>query len=125
MHEVACIAELSNIILHESGLHPCSWSTSPLPYHKCKSLDKTGINTNSVPRPACDSHHSFICLQDTVVAIKQGGDNLTVSNMDEKKYPTATFSLDPKQVLHAPLHAPPHISMLTHKVITPCCLLAR
>ena len=37
-------------------------------------------------------------LQDTVVAIKQGGDNLTVANMDDKKYPTATFSLDPKQV---------------------------
>lgn len=35
--------------------------------------------------------------QDTVVAIKQGGDNLTISNMDETQYPTATFSIDPKQ----------------------------
>ncbi|KAL0042031.1 hypothetical protein WJX77_001255 [Trebouxia sp. C0004] len=35
--------------------------------------------------------------QDTVVAIKQGGDDLTISNMDETKYPTATFSIDPKQ----------------------------
>ena len=38
-------------------------------------------------------------LQDTVVAIKLGGDSLTIANMDEKKYPTTNFSLDPKQVL--------------------------
>ena len=40
-------------------------------------------------------HH---VIQDTVVAIKLAGDNLTIANMDEKKYPTTTFSLDPKQV---------------------------
>lgn len=47
--------------------------------------------------------HSSALPQDTVVAIKQGGDNLTISNMDEAKYPTATFSLDPKQVCTAAL----------------------
>ena len=49
------------------------------------------------------SDHSSALPQDTVVAIKQGGDNLTISNMDETKYPTATFSIDPKQVCTAAL----------------------
>ena len=42
----------------------------------------------------------YVFMQDTVVAIKQGGDELKICNMDEKKYPTATFSIDPKQVSH-------------------------
>ena len=55
-------------------------------------------------RPSHISNHSpaltSACVQqDTVVAIKQGGNDLTVSNMDDSKYPTATFGLDPKQVL--------------------------
>ncbi len=50
-----------------------------------------------------DLDHSSALPQDTVVAIKQGGDNLTISNMDEAKYPTATFSIDPKQVCTAAL----------------------
>ena len=50
-----------------------------------------------------DFDHSSALPQDTVVAIKQGGDNLTISNMDEAKYPTATFSIDPKQVCTAAL----------------------
>lgn len=33
------------------------------------------------------------------MAIKQGGNDLTVANMDESKYPTVAFGLDPKQVL--------------------------
>jgi len=52
--------------------------------------------------PVCNTTQAFdrssALPQDTVVAIKQGGDNLTISNMDETKYPTATFSIDPKQV---------------------------
>ena len=48
----------------------------------------------------CRSTRSSACLQqDTVVAIKQGGNELTISNMDDSKYPMVTFGLDPKQVL--------------------------
>ena len=54
-----------------------------------------------IARQACD--HSSALPQDTVVAIKQGGDNLTISNMDETQYPTATFSIDPKQACTAAL----------------------
>lgn len=46
------------------------------------------------------------------MAIKLGGDNLTIANMDEKKYPTATFSLDPKQV------------RLKHMLNSSCCRIA-
>ena len=57
--------------------------------------------------PVCNTTQAFdrssALPQDTVVAIKQGGDNLTISNMDETKYPTATFSIDPKQVCTAAL----------------------
>ena len=37
-------------------------------------------------------------MQDTVVAIQKGGDKLEVGHLDPKKYPTQTFSTDPKQV---------------------------
>ena len=47
---------------------------------------------------AAHAHIHAGVIQDTVVAIKLGGDNLTVANMDDKKYPLASFSLDPKQV---------------------------
>ena len=61
-----------------------------------------------------------VLMQDTVVAIKQGGDKLTVSNMDESKYPTATFSVDPKQVTGPALEL--HILMLAAVSWTTCGL---
>ena len=38
-------------------------------------------------------------VQDTVVAIRRGGDSLVVSNIQGDVYPDATFSVDPNQVL--------------------------
>lgn len=36
-------------------------------------------------------------VQDTVVAIRKGGDKLTIGHLDPKKYSTQTFSTDPTQ----------------------------
>ena len=38
------------------------------------------------------------CAQDTVVAVRRGGDQLVVSNLDGGAYPEAVFSTDPGQV---------------------------
>ena len=46
-------------------------------------------------------HHSEsipLCLQDTVVAIRRGGDSLIITSMHPDKYPESTFSVDPDQV---------------------------
>jgi len=37
-------------------------------------------------------------VQDTVVAIRKGGDQLVICNVDKDKYPEQTFSIDPAQV---------------------------
>lgn len=37
-------------------------------------------------------------LQDTIVAIRKGGDKLVVGNLESGKYPTIEFSTDPSQV---------------------------
>lgn len=40
----------------------------------------------------------MLCLQDTIVAIRKGGDKLVVGNLVSDKYPTIEFSTDPNQV---------------------------
>ena len=35
--------------------------------------------------------------QDTVVAVRRGGDQLVVCNVESDKYPEKTFSVDPAQ----------------------------
>jgi hypothetical protein len=40
----------------------------------------------------------FSCMQDTIVAIRKGGDKLVVGNVVADKYPTIEFSTDPNQV---------------------------
>lgn len=37
-------------------------------------------------------------VQDTIVAIRKGGDKLVVANLESDKYPTIEFSTDPNQV---------------------------
>jgi hypothetical protein len=39
-----------------------------------------------------------LALQDTIVAIRKGGDKLVVGNLESDKYPTIEFSTDPSQV---------------------------
>lgn len=36
--------------------------------------------------------------QDTIVAIRRGGDKLVVANLDEAKFPVVDFNTDPSQV---------------------------
>lgn len=36
-------------------------------------------------------------LQDTIVAIRKGGDKLVVGNLESDKYPTIEFGTDPNQ----------------------------
>lgn len=47
--------------------------------------------------PPC-SRHNLLLLQDTIVAIRKGGDKLTVSNMDKATYKTHSFDTNPQQV---------------------------
>ena len=53
-------------------------------------------------RTRCDPKNAWITLsgsvQDTVVAVRRGGDRLLVSNIDSAAYPEAAFSVDPAQV---------------------------
>lgn len=82
----------------------CAWGNGRA---SCCLAMPNGLLSGVLVCPECNtrqaSDHSSALPQDTVVAIKQGGDNLTISNMDETKYPTATFSVDPKQVCTAAL----------------------
>jgi hypothetical protein len=45
----------------------------------------------------CPCVHA-LCVQDTIVAIRKGGDKLVVVNLESDKYPTIEFSTDPNQV---------------------------
>eukprot|EP00879_Flechtneria_rotunda_P021739 GHRR01022923.1.p1 GENE.GHRR01022923.1~~GHRR01022923.1.p1 ORF type:complete len:434 (+),score=135.31 GHRR01022923.1:308-1609(+) len=42
--------------------------------------------------------------QDTIVAIRKGGDNLTISHLDPDKYPTVSFGTDPAQAVDTANH---------------------
>lgn len=54
-------------------------------------MPHTDSNDNAFNRLCCD------VLQDTIVAIRKGGDKLVVSNLESDKYPTLEFSTDPNQ----------------------------
>ena len=46
-------------------------------------------------------HCTHLCppfAQDTVVAVRRGGDELVVCNVDANKYPEQRFGVDPAQV---------------------------
>lgn len=43
-------------------------------------------------------------VQDTIVAIRRGGDELVVANLESDKYPTVEFSTDPGQVSQQQRH---------------------
>lgn len=51
--------------------------------------------------PCCHYHPSCCALQDTVVAVRRGGDELVVCNVDAGKYPEQVFSVDPAQASFA------------------------
>lgn len=37
-------------------------------------------------------------LQDTIVAVRKGGEKLVISNLEDSTYATQTFDTDPNQV---------------------------
>ncbi len=45
----------------------------------------------------CLTHLMFLVFQDTIVAIRVGGDKLSIANVEKDKYPVVEFSTDPAQ----------------------------
>lgn len=67
----------------------------------CMILQAQGLLRVSISRHGHEqkfTQTSRVTLQDTVVAIRQGGDKLVVTSMHPENYPENTFSIDPDQV---------------------------
>ena len=48
-------------------------------------------------------------MQDTIVAIRKGGDKLVVGNLESDKYPSIEFGTDPHQVRNTPKFGAPMV----------------
>lgn len=57
----------------------------------------SGPASRRLPEPSGCSPHIAHAPQDTVVAVRRGGDQLVVCNVDVGKYPEKVFSVDPAQ----------------------------
>jgi N-acetylgalactosamine kinase len=59
----------------------------------------------TLPLSVCEINAAAdINMQDTVVAIRKGGDSLALSNLEPDRYPDITFSVDPDQEVDVGKH---------------------
>jgi galactokinase len=85
----ACCCNTQHCMMHvHAFMHEWAAGSSQVP-----------VAANASTPPASDMcQDACVAVQDTIVAIRKGGDKLVVGNVDADQYPTIEFSTDPHQV---------------------------